>query len=106
MQIGQVMFNMIGFLTLAMGGFIIFNTFRTIVAERRHDIGMLRAIGANRKTILGLVLTEGLVQGILGTAIGIGLGYLLGVGITAATNPMIKRLMNIEMTTRRRARRW
>jgi putative ABC transport system permease protein len=98
MQIGQVVFNLFGVLTLAMGGFIIFNTFRTIVAERRHDIGMLRAIGANRATIVGLVLAEGLVQGVIGTAIGIGLGYLLGVGITAGTSTMIKQLMNIEMT--------
>ena len=73
---------MIGVLTLFMGGFIIFNTFRTIVAERRHDIGMLRAIGASRRTIVGLILTEGLVQGVVGTAIGMALGYLLGVVIT------------------------
>ncbi len=98
MQIGQVMFNMFGLLTLAMGGFIIFNTFRTIVAERRHDIGMLRAIGANRTTIIGLVLTEGLVQGVIGTAIGIGLGYLLGLGITAGTAPIMKQFMNMELT--------
>lgn len=98
MQIGQVMFNLFGLLTLAMGGFIIFNTFRTIVAERRHDIGMLRAIGANRATIVGLVLTEGLVQGVIGTAIGLGLGYLLGVTITAGTSSIVKQLMNIEMT--------
>ncbi|MBI5031521.1 MAG: ABC transporter permease [Chloroflexi bacterium] len=97
MQIGQVIFNMFGFLTLAMGGFIIFNTFRTIVAERRHDIGMLRAIGANRATIISLVLTEGLVQGVVGTAIGIALGYLLGVTITAGTSGMIKQIMNVEM---------
>ena len=89
---------MFGFLTLAMGGFIIFNTFRTIVAERRHDIGMLRAIGANRATIVGLVLTEGLVQGIVGTAIGIGLGYLLGLVIAAGTSPIMKQFMNIEMS--------
>ncbi len=98
MQMGQVMFNLFGFLTLAMGGFIIFNTFRTIVAERRHDIGMLRAIGANRATIVGFVLTEGLVQGVIGTAIGIGLGYLLGVFITVGTSSIVKNIMNIEMT--------
>jgi len=98
MQIGAVMFNMFGLLALAMGGFIIFNTFRTIVAERRHDIGMLRAIGANRTTIIGLVLTEGLVQGVIGTAIGIGLGYLLGVGATVGINPFMKQLMNMELT--------
>jgi putative ABC transport system permease protein len=97
MQAAGVIFNMLGIFALAMGGFIIFNTFRTIVAERRHDIGMLRAIGANRSTIVGLVLTEGLVQGVIGTAIGIGLGYLLGLGITAGMNPFIKQLMNIEL---------
>ena len=98
MQMAQIIFNLFGFLTLAMGGFIIFNTFRTIVAERRHDIGMLRAIGANRATIVGFVLTEGLVQGIIGTAIGIGLGYLLGVLITVGTSSVIKNIMNLEMT--------
>ena len=98
MQNSAIIFNMIGFLALAMGGFIIFNTFRTIVAERRHDIGMLRALGANRATVRGLVLTEGLVQGVIGTAIGIGLGYLLGAGIIAGLNPFMKQLMNIDMT--------
>jgi putative ABC transport system permease protein len=97
-QMAQIIFNLFGFLTLAMGGFIIFNTFRTIVAERRHDIGMLRAIGANRGTIIGLVLTEGLVQGIIGTAIGIGLGYLLGLLITAGSTPLMKQFLNIELT--------
>jgi len=98
MQMGQIVFNMFGVLALAMGGFIIFNTFRTIVAERRHDIGMLRAIGANRSTIISLVLTEGLVQGVIGTAIGIGLGYLLGIVITTGTNALVKQFMNVEMT--------
>ncbi len=97
MQMAGVIFNLFGFLALAMGGFIIFNTFRTIVAERRHDIGMLRAIGANRATIIGLVLTEGLVQGVIGTAIGIGLGYLLGLVITAGTAPVMKQFMNVEL---------
>ncbi len=98
MQMGGIIFNMFGLLSLAMGGFIIFNTFRTIVAERRHDIGMLRAIGANRGTIVTLVLTEGLVQGIVGTAVGIALGYLLGYGVTVGTSSVIKQIMNVEMT--------
>ncbi len=98
LQMAQIVFNLFGFLTLAMGGFIIFNTFRTIVAERRHDIGMLRAIGANRATIIGLVLTEGLVQGVIGTAIGIGLGYLLGVVINGWTSGLLKQFMTMEMS--------
>ena len=97
MQMGGVIFNMLGVLTLAMGGFIIFNTFRTIVAERRHDIGMLRTIGANRTAIISIVLTEGLVQGVVGTGIGIGLGYLLGAGMAALISPFMKQLMNTEL---------
>jgi putative ABC transport system permease protein len=76
-QLGEVAFSIFGALALFMGAFIIFNTFRTIIAERRRDIGMLRAVGANRGTILGIILTERLLQGALGTAIGMLLGYLL-----------------------------
>ncbi|HNH27306.1 MAG TPA: ABC transporter permease, partial [Anaerolineales bacterium] len=47
LELAQTMFNVFGVLALFMGGFIIFNTFRTIIAERRRDIGLLRALGAN-----------------------------------------------------------
>ena len=36
---------------LFLGAFLIFNTFRTVVIERRHDIAMLRAVGATRRQI-------------------------------------------------------
>src|SRR5574341_266778 len=97
MQIAEVSFNLLGFLALFMGGFIIFNTFRTIVAERRHDIGMLRAIGANRTIIIELILTEGLVQGIVGMAIGLGLGYLFSAGATALAAPIYRQYLNIQL---------
>lgn len=97
MQTGQAAFNLLGFLTLFMGGFIIFNTFRTIVAERRHDIGMLRAIGASRRTITGLILTEGLVQGIVGTAIGLALGYLLGAGVVSMAGGVMQQFLSFKV---------
>jgi putative ABC transport system permease protein len=81
LKLGQQAMNMFGVLALFMGGFIIFNTFRTVVAERRRDIGMLRALGAKRATITGMILVEGLVQGLLGSAIGLVFGYLMGAGI-------------------------
>ncbi|MCQ6473611.1 FtsX-like permease family protein, partial [Vibrio parahaemolyticus] len=61
MDVAQAIFSLLGVLAVLMGGFIIFNTFRTIVAERRRDIGMLRALGAGRRTILGTFLAEGLI---------------------------------------------
>jgi putative ABC transport system permease protein len=98
LQVAAVTFNLFGYLTLFMGAFIIFNTFRTIVAERRHDIGMLRAIGASRGTIIGMILSEGLVQGVVGTAIGLALGYLLGVGILALMYPFMQQFLSIRMS--------
>lgn len=97
LQMGQAMMNLFGVLALFMGGFIIFNTFRTIVAERRRDIGMLRALGANRKTIIGIILIEGLLQGILGTGVGIFLGYFMGAGIVQAAGPSMSQFLNITL---------
>ena len=97
MRTGQLAFNMFGFLSLFMGAFIIFNTFRTIVAERRHDIGMLRAIGADRKTIVGTILVEGLIQGIIGTGIGIVLGYLMGAGVLKLMTSIYISMLHLEV---------
>ena len=96
MRVGQSIFNLLGVLALLMGGFIIFNTFRTVVAERRRDIGMLRALGANRATIFGIILSEGLIQGVVGTALGLILGYGLAAGSLAAMEPVMHRFVNAQ----------
>jgi len=80
-----------------MGGFIIFNTFRTVVVERRHDIGMLRALGASRGTIIGLFLAEGLLQGAAGTLIGMVLGYLMALGIVAILKPVYEQWLHMQL---------
>ena len=93
----QMIMSLFGVLALAMGGFIIFNTFRTIIAERRRDIGMLRAIGASRRTITWLILIEGLLQGLLGSAVGILLGYLFGLVVLKLITPMIQQFLNVKI---------
>ncbi|MBI2333347.1 MAG: ABC transporter permease [Chloroflexi bacterium] len=97
LQLGQTMFSVFGMLALFMGGFIIFNTFRTIVAERRRDIGMLRALGANRRTIIGMIMAEGLLQGILGTGVGLVLGYIFGAGVIKLIAPVMSRFINLSL---------
>ena len=93
----QVIFSLIGVLALLMGGFIIFNTFRTIVAERRRDIGMLRTLGANRGTILGIILAEGLLQGIIGTGLGLLAGYWLANFSISLMSGFITQFINIQV---------
>lgn len=75
MQMADAIFGMIGFLALAMAGLVMFNTFRTAVLERKRDIGMLRAIGATRRTVMTTFLMEGAILGVLGTIVGLIIGY-------------------------------
>jgi putative ABC transport system permease protein len=79
-QIGLAIFNMLGALALFLGAFLIFNTFRTVVVERRHDLAMLRAVGATRRQVTTMIVIESLLQGIVGTIIGMILGYLMAAG--------------------------
>ncbi|MGQ9667388.1 MAG: ABC transporter permease, partial [Anaerolineae bacterium] len=97
MEIGEKFFQLIGILALIMGGFIIFNTFRTVVAERRYDMGILRAIGATRRSILRLILTESIMQGVVGTVAGLAAGYLLAVGTLAMIRPIARNFLRLEL---------
>jgi putative ABC transport system permease protein len=97
LKAGQIAFSLFGMLALFMGAFIIFNTFRTVVVERRHDIGMLRAIGARRRTIVGMILAESLLQGLAGTMVGLFLGYFMGTGILAVVGPIMSQYVNLKI---------
>ncbi len=97
MQMGESVFMAIGVLALFMGGFIIFNTFRTVVAERRHDIGMLRAVGASRRTVTLMFLAEGLLQGLVGTGLGLVLGYGMGAGILLLMGSVMESFLHLKI---------
>ncbi len=98
LKVSRFAFTMFGVFALIMGGFIILNTFRTLVSERRHDIGMLRAIGASRRTILNVFMFQSVVQGLLGTAVGIGAGYLLAAAGIAGIAPIWRDTLHLDIT--------
>ena len=97
LRLAQAAFSLFGLLALFMGAFIIFNTFRTVVTERQRDIGLLRAIGASRRTIIGMILAEGLLQGLVGTALGLLFGYLFGAGVLWAAGPLMEQFLNLKL---------
>ena len=55
---------------LLVGLFLITNSVSMSVAERKKEIGTLRALGATRASILRLILSEALVMGAVGVACG------------------------------------
>jgi putative ABC transport system permease protein len=97
LQLAQIALSMFGVLALFMGAFIIFNTFRTVVAERQRDIGLLRALGATRRTVLGTILAEGVLQGLLGSLIGLLLGYLMAVAVLKFAQGPISQFINLTL---------
>jgi lipoprotein-releasing system permease protein len=47
------------------------------VIEKRRDIGILKAIGATRRSILKIFMVEGILVGTIGTLLGSVLGLLI-----------------------------
>ncbi|HZE99032.1 MAG TPA: FtsX-like permease family protein, partial [Planctomycetota bacterium] len=58
----------IGVVALLVGIFIIYNSVSISVVERMREIGTLRAIGATRRQIFGVILLEWTLLGFLGSA--------------------------------------
>jgi putative ABC transport system permease protein len=70
-------------IALFVGAFVIFNTFSITVAQRTREFATLRTIGASRRQILGSVILESLVIGLLASLVGLGLGVVLAEGLDA-----------------------
>ena len=70
-------------IALFVGAFVIFNTFSITVAQRTREFATLRTIGASRRQVLGSVILESLVIGLLASLVGLGLGVLIAEGIEA-----------------------
>ncbi|MFD9073091.1 ABC transporter permease [Streptomyces lasiicapitis] len=56
----------------------VINTLAMSVFERKHEIGMLRAIGLDRAKIKQMVRLESVVISLFGAVLGVGLGLFLG----------------------------
>lgn len=73
--------TVISLLTLLVSGVGVANMLLISVRERIDEIGIMKALGANDRTILAIFLTEalgiGLISGLAGSAIGYGLLLLL-----------------------------
>ena len=72
-----------GGIALFVGSFVIANTLAITVAQRMRELATLRTLGASRHQVLGSVLLESLVIGILGSILGLFLGLAIALALTA-----------------------
>jgi putative ABC transport system permease protein len=79
-------------LALLVGVFLIFSAISFAVVQRRRVIGVLRALGATRGTVLAMILAEALALGIAGAGIGLLLGMAIGRELVALVSRTINDL--------------
>jgi putative ABC transport system permease protein len=74
---------LIAAIALFAGAFLIFNTLSMTVVERIREVGLLRAAGAGRGQVMSFMLTQALALGVIGSLLGLVLGFLLAIGMVA-----------------------
>lgn len=64
-------------LIIAVASFNILGSLSMSVIEKKRDIGIMRSMGSKEKSILKIFMYEGLMIGVVGTLLGVLLGYFI-----------------------------
>ncbi len=75
-MLGAVQLNLtaLSLIALVVGMFLVTNTVAANVVRRRAEIGLLRALGLSRPSVVTLIVAESVLLGLIGSALGIFLG--------------------------------
>ena len=68
---------------LLVGAFIICNTFSILVAQRAKELSLLQSLGASRAQLTASVLVEAVAVGLVGSVVGVLLGFGAARGLLA-----------------------
>jgi putative ABC transport system permease protein len=81
-------FVVLGLFSIAAGMLLIFLIFVMLAAERKTEMGMVRAVGTKRSHLVQIFMSEGMVYNVVSAAIGCG----LGVGVSVVLVGIMARL--------------
>ncbi len=85
-QFGMVVSMMLGLSVIValVGGIALMGSLSIGVIERTKEIGVMRAVGARSRTILGVFIMEGLLQGLLSWLIALPISLIASPALAAA----------------------
>ncbi|WP_086727759.1 ABC transporter permease, partial [Streptomyces carpinensis] len=94
-----IKYVMLGFAGIAVlvGIFLIVNTFSMLIAQRTRELGLLRALGADRRQVRRSVLTEAVLLGLVGSTLGLAAGIGLAAGLIRLMSAFDMNLRTTEM---------
>lgn len=81
LAVGAGIVGAFGLVVLGLAAFAIAQTFFLVVAERRTELAIFRALGTRRKDLRRLIFLEAAVLGALGALAGLGLGVAVALGL-------------------------
>jgi putative ABC transport system permease protein len=89
----------LGAVGLLIGLLLIYNTVSFAVVQRRPEIGMFRALGMTRRTVVCLFLAEAALLGLVGGLTGSGLGILFARALVMLLRQTVSELHgSVELT--------
>lgn len=94
-----IKYVMLGFAGIAVlvGVFLIVNTFSMLIAQRTRELGLLRALGADRRQVRRSVLTEAVLLGLVGSTLGLAAGIGLAAGLIQLMSAFGMNLRSADM---------
>jgi lipoprotein-releasing system permease protein len=95
-RIEKTMMSLILLLIVAVAAFNIVAMLVMTVTDKRNDIAILRTLGASPRTVMGVFITQGLVIGWAGVALGVALGVLLTQNMDRV-EPFLERTLGFHL---------
>jgi putative ABC transport system permease protein len=82
----------VSLIAILVGIFLLYNTVFITVVKRRSEIGILRSLGADRKTVILMFTIQGFILGLVGSLLGIILGQFAAYFSVIAVEKTISTL--------------
>ena len=101
----QLNLTALSLISLFVGVFLVYSSTQAALVRRRVELGLLRSLGATRRQVFALIITEVGLLGGLGAALGLPLGYGVAqanvrvVSATLSNLYLLEEIAHLEMTT-------